>query len=202
MLRGADSLTTANAEVTSGGRTSMSSLDTMRVSFGRAVRKGGGVRSLAYAISATGQIRSPLASLGLGAGVGAAARVDAAFGSLELRGFLARAQSSTYIPAETWDGSLALAALYVADVGPFTLGGGPEAGWAVFRQYAGLGPERWVHAFVTGPTGMAELPLADRLHVRADLALPMYVLTLTKESGEKLALLVGVRGGLGFGGYF
>jgi hypothetical protein len=201
--RGREHLELAVADVASGTVTEVSGLPTKQVAFGRAVRKGGGLRARAYSVSADGLVRSSLASLGTSTGGMVAARVDAAPGSLELRLGLARAGHATFIPSTTWDASLAVAALRVWDFRVVTLAAGVEAGWSVFHQQAASTPNvTVVQAPSLGPTALLELPLWSRACLRADLSVPIYALPLMTDQGERLSVAAGVRAGLGAGGYF
>jgi hypothetical protein len=166
------------------------------------VRKGGGLRSQAFALAAGGLVRSSLVSLGTALGAGMSARLDGSIGSLELRAGLARASSSTYIPSETWEAALTLAALRAWDPGAVTLAGGIEAGGSAFRQR--VGSEAAVHSYAPefGPTALIEIPWGKRFCARGDVSLPFYVLPVEGVDGETLALTPGIRIGIGAGGYF
>jgi hypothetical protein len=201
--RGREHLELAVADVASGTVTEISGLPTRQVAFGRAVRKGGGLRARSYSVAAEGLVRSSLASLGTSTGGTVAARIDAAPGSLELRLALVRATHTTFVPSATWDASLAAAALRFRDFRVVTLAAGVEAGWNVFHQRAAVAPAVMVvQAPSLGPTALLELPLWRRFCLRADLSLPIYVLPLEVDRGERLSVAVGVRAGLGVGGYF
>jgi hypothetical protein len=200
--RDENALETATVRVGSGTRTVASDLATKRTAFGRAVRKGGDMRSHAYAVSLGGIVRSSLVSLGTASGAGASGRLDGKPGSLELRAAFARAVSSTYVPAETLEGSLTLAGLAAWDLETVTLAGGVEAGWAVFSQKAGSEPATLTNAPLFGPTALFEIPWGARFCVRGDLAAPIYVLRVESNAGEQVSWSPSVRGGLGVGGYF
>jgi len=195
-------LEVAEFEVAAGARILASTLSMNRVAFGRVVRKGDGTRSQAYAFSAAGLVRGSLASLGAAAGVAATARIDWAVGSLELRGAVAQTLASTLVPSQTSDLMVTLAALRAWDLGAFTVAGGIEGGWSVFRQQIGDLSDRVVQAPVFGPTAIVELPLAAYLCLRGDISLPNYVLSIRTDTGERVAWQAAARGGLGVGGYF
>jgi hypothetical protein len=197
-----DHLEVAEFEMAPGARIPASTLSTSKVGFGRVVRKGDGLRARAYAVSANGIVRGSLASLGSAAGIGVTARIDWATGSLEVRGAVAQTLASTLVPSQTSDMMVALAALRAWDVGAFTVAGGIEGGWSIFRQQIGDQPDRIIHAPVFGPTAIIELPLAARLCLRGDISLPSYVLTIKTETGERVAWQAALRGGMGAGGYF
>jgi hypothetical protein len=193
----------ALAQVVSGALTDVAALPTRELAFGRAVRKGGGIRARAYSVAAEGIMRSPVAALGASSGGALAARVDAAPGSLELRVALARAGRETLVPSETWDVSLAVAALRAWDLRVATLAAGLEAGWSVFHQRTALTTDSTLaQAPSLGPTALAELPLGRRLCARLELALPVYALDTDSTSGHRLGAAASVRVGLGAGGYF
>jgi hypothetical protein len=201
--RGADRLQTASAHVASGTQIAVSTLPTSEVAFGRAVRKGAGVRARAYALGVEGSARSGVASLGPAFGGGILARLDVALGSLELRANVARAESTTRIPAETWEASARLAALVTWDIGEASIAGGVEAGVSFLRQAIDREPVRWIRAPVFGPTLTFELPWAARAFVRTELGAPVYVVSLeNREGGGELAALMSARGTLGAGVYF
>ena len=200
--RDRDSLETAATSVTSGTRTLVSDLPTRRLAFGRAVRKGGELRSSAYGVYFGGLVRSSLVSLGPAAGVGLAGRLDGEPGSLELRGAVARATSSTYIPAETWEMGLSLAALRAWDLDIVTVAGGVEAGWSVFRQQVGSEQPTLTNAPAFGPTAVFEVPWGTRFCARGDVSLPIYVLSVENEQDERVSWSPSLRVGLGAGGYF
>jgi hypothetical protein len=98
--------------------------------------------------------------------------------------------------------TVTLAALRAWEVGAFTVAGGVEAGWSVFRQQIGDLPDRLIQSPVFGPTAVIELPLATRLCLRSDISLLNYVLSISTENGERVAWQAALRGGIGAGGYF
>jgi hypothetical protein len=199
--RGTEQLETASLTVSSATRSTVSSLSMTRLAFGRAVRKGGTkLRSSAFALSISPVVRTPLLELGFATGGDIAARVDGSVGSLELRTTLARAASSTFVPAETWEVGVALAALRAHDFKTFTLGGGVEAGWAMFHQQIAT-EVRVAHAPMFGPTALIEVPWSTRFCARAELGLPVYVLPVEANQDE-VKVAVGLRLGIGAGGYF
>ena len=197
-----DHLEVAEFEVSPGARVPASTLSTSKVAFGRVVRKGEGLRTHAYAVSANGMVRGSVASLGPAAGIALTGRIDWPIGSLEVRGAVAQTLGSTLVPSQTSDLTVTLAALRAWDLGAVTVAGGIEGGWSVFRQQISELPDRIIQAPVFGPTAILELPLAANLCVRGDISLPNYVLFIQTETGERVAWQAALRGGLGAGGYF
>lgn len=196
-------LDVASVELFSGSSTRVSSLPTTRVAFGRVVRKGQGVRARAYAVSIGALARTSLASLGPSAGMTAAGRIDAAVGSLELRLAFAGATRATFVSSTTRDAAVSLAALRARDWGSLTVAGGLEMGWTLFHQQTALRPgAALAHGPVVGPTALVEVPVGARLHLRMDLSLPIYALTLVTERGERLSWRAAARLGVAAGGYF
>ena len=195
-------LETASVTLASGSETRVSTLRTTTLSFGRAVRKGGGVRSESFAVSLGGSLRSSIASLGPAAGVGLAGRVDGGVGSLELRASLARSTTRTLLPSETWDTGVSLVPLRAFDFGTLTFGAGLELGYHVLHQEVAHAEPRVVHAAAVGPALLLELALSERFCVRADLAVPSYLLELESGGAEEFSFLPGVRAGFGAGSYF
>jgi hypothetical protein len=200
--RESDHLEVAEFEMAAGTRIQASTLSTSKVAFGRVVRKGEGLRTQAYAMSANGVVRGSVASLGPAAGIALTGRIDWAMGSLEMRVTLAQTLASTLVPSQTSDLTVTLAALRAWEVGAFTVAGGVEAGWSVFRQQIGDLPDRLIQSPVFGPTAVIELPLATRLCLRSDISLLNYVLSISTENGERVAWQAALRGGIGAGGYF
>lgn len=200
--RGARDLEVAFAEIAPGERVQTRALKPTHYAFGRAVRKGGGLRSRAYAFSFSGVIRSPIESLGTAFGARAAGRLDGAAGSLELRASAVRAASDTRVPAETWDFAATVAGLRAWDFRALTFAGGVEAGWAVFHQQTRQERAEIVHAPTFGPTALFELPWGPRLYIRGDISVPIYVLPLQAGDDRHLSAAVSVRAEFGAGGYF
>jgi hypothetical protein len=200
--RESDHLEVAEFDMAAGVRIPASTLPARNVAFGRVVRKGEGLRTQAYAVSADGIVRGSIASLGAAAGIGVAARIDWPVGSLELRGAVAQTLASTLVPSQTSDLMVTLAALRAWDLGPVTVAGGIEAGWSVFRQQIAELPDRIVQAPVFGPTAIVEVPFAARLCVRGEISLPSYILFMKTDTGESVEWEAALRGGIGAGGYF
>jgi hypothetical protein len=160
------------------------------------VRKGGGPGA-AYGLAVMAAARSPVRDMGASLGGAVAGRVDLSVLSIELRATVGHGRSDAQrLSSDTWDTSLAVAALRMHDGGGggargsdlrsnLSFGVGLEAGasYMTERTDDGVG-----HAAVSpflGPVGLGELFVGAgrRFFLRAGLAAPIYALRASKQDG-------------------
>ncbi|HEX2733523.1 MAG TPA: caspase family protein [Polyangiaceae bacterium] len=201
-LREPGAVASAQFEIGSGSEVRVSSLELQREAFGRAVRKGGGIRSFAVASTMAAHVRSSLSNLGPAFGAQLATRLDLDVASLEVRATLAHSTSSTFLVSNTSEATLTIAVLHLWDVGMFTLGSGLMAGPTLLIQQISEGPRASSAGLATGPVALVELPVTARVHLRADVSSPIYVLRLEEGERRTVRALPSASVALGAGGYF
>jgi hypothetical protein len=206
--RGRAALDVAAVSVEEGRATAISSAPTTPVAFGRMVRKGGGPDA-AYGVALGTVARSPIADLGPSWGLALAGRQDLAAVSFEARLGLGRAhQDAAHQSSTTWEGTAAVAALEVHDFGAggrarmLTAAAGVEAGVSYMAQSLDGGEQRSSWSPFAGPAALAELMVGRRVWLRADLALPVYMLRVQQDGATKTVWRPAVAGGAGVGTWF
>jgi hypothetical protein len=172
-----------------------------RIAYAQMVRKGD--VGTAMSAVAMGGVRSPFLDVGLGWRVGAGARFDLPYLSLEARlevGGAAKTNDKGDI--DTREVSLSLVGMRAFDVGPLSLGIGLELGGLWFNQRFTFAETNNQFTGFGGPLGTIELPI-DRFYARLEVAMPVYLLReQVGTDSSSLGAHVTVRGGLGFGLYF
>ncbi|HVZ74500.1 MAG TPA: caspase family protein [Polyangia bacterium] len=184
-----DRLQVAEVDIRSDAAASLAAAPSRRVAFGRVVRKGGGVRPLSFGLAALAGARSDVADLGAAWTGAVAARVDAPAASFELRVGADRAElpasSAIGAPSVATTAAFAsLAALRAKDLRYVTVAAGLEAGVVRFSErFASDTTARASLGATVGPTALVELPLGPRFCLRADAALPVYLLRERQSGG-------------------
>jgi hypothetical protein len=197
-------LEVATLDVEAGRSLALGAVPKRTVAFGPVVRKGWGVRPQAYALAVSAGARSGVMGLGPSASAGVLGRVDTRQLSLELRAAAGWSVLGGEVrTVRTRELQASVAVLRAWDVRRFTLALGGELGWAGFSQEIDdeQPPRGMSHGAFVSPLATAEMALGNRLFLRLEAGVPVYLVRRLGPAGGADAAVgpsARVGGGAGF----
>jgi hypothetical protein len=174
-----------------------------RIDYAAVVRKGGAERVHVLSLFAGAGVRGEILDLGTAFLTDLGARLDLPSVTFELRlGLGGSRHQNERLQITTYETALSLAGLHMFDFARLSVGVGLEVGvsWLAQRFAGAAALPRDLLAPMFGPVAQLEVPLTARTWLRADAAVPTYL--VGNDGPPARPTLVSYRFGVSAGAYF